>query len=284
MHKQKLGLLTCAALLATSLIACGTPSETPDTETSTSTSGPEGDGDGDPAGDGDGDPGTTDGPTCTPGDLGCECDNGMCAEGLACENNECGFPTGDGDGDGDGDLGDCNPDDPYCPAINGCMEAGGQGLVLDTDQNGSPDWAWCLYDCFNPGNGGDGDGDGDGGDGDGDGGTTETGDGDGGGTTGDGDGDGTTTGTTGDGDGDTTGDGDGDATGDGDGDMPGPDDSLCPDHPAGGQAVCVDFSQMGDYGCFLLCSPNDPNSCAPGSMCLGVGGGTNICVYLPTGF
>jgi hypothetical protein len=281
MNKQQLGLLTCAVLLATSFIGCGDPAGTTESETTATTTG---DGDGDP-GDGDGDPGdgdptTTEGPACTPGDLGCECDNGMCGEGLACENNECGFPTGDGDGDGDGDLGECNPDDSYCPAVDGCQAAGGQGLVLDTDQNGSPDWAWCLHDCFNPGGG---DGDGDTGDGDGDGGTSST--------SGDGDGDGTT-GTTGDGDGDgstsTTGDGDGDGgttgDGDGDGEMPGPDDSLCPPHPGGGEAVCVDYTQMGDFACFLPCSPNDPESCGPGSMCLGVGGGTNLCVYLPTGF
>jgi hypothetical protein len=74
-----------------------------------------GDGDGDTTpGDGDGDAGDGDG-DCPAGTFNCPCDNGMCDEGLTCENGVCGL--GGGDGDGDGDTGEvCDTWDPaMCP-------------------------------------------------------------------------------------------------------------------------------------------------------------------------
>jgi hypothetical protein len=131
-------LLACATLTFTAgLIACVDVSDPFDTALTTlnpttvgdgdgdaETGTGEGDGDGDPGtGDGDGDPSTGDGdgdPTdtdCTPGSFGCPCDNGMCDEGLSCDNEDmCGLG---GDGDGDGDPTDTGEGDPWDPTM--CM-------------------------------------------------------------------------------------------------------------------------------------------------------------------
>lgn len=86
---------------------------------------------------------------CPPGTFGCPCDNGMCGEGLECDDdNMCGLPSGtDTTTTTTGpDLGMCDPSDTYCLA-NGCPDTAGQGLVLDTNMDGVNDWGWCLHEC-----------------------------------------------------------------------------------------------------------------------------------------
>jgi hypothetical protein len=126
--------------------------------------GEPGDGDGDASGDGDGEPGDGDGDGgCTPGELGCECVDGLClgdlecVEGvcmdpdcipgelgctcndvlclgdLVCEGNVCTEASGDGDGDGEPEC--QNPNEMMCDGQ--CID------VLNNDDN----CATCGHTC-----------------------------------------------------------------------------------------------------------------------------------------
>jgi hypothetical protein len=114
-------------------------------------------GDGDATGDGDGDPG------CTPGELNCSCNNGLCLGDLECVNGTCanacipgelGCECNNGQCLGDlecsGDIcidPSCTPGELFCECNNGlclgdyvctgnvCMEASGDG---DGDGDGDP--------------------------------------------------------------------------------------------------------------------------------------------------
>jgi hypothetical protein len=89
----------------------------------------DGDGDGDTNGDGDGDG------DCPAGTFNCPCDNGMCDEGLTCDEGVCSLGGGDGDGDGD-PGGECTSYDPMmCPPP-------GMGIMV-----GGIDGSFCTCAC-----------------------------------------------------------------------------------------------------------------------------------------